>query len=230
MAYFLGRDVNVYINTETTTVDNSIGVTGAADTAMTLVEGATSGMTRVFAQHMHASNDHLSAAGTAQADITGVEIALATMDEDTPYIGQIQPGKVEIKKEYTVSLTRKKHNALWDVIYNGIGTNNARFGLGNGLSGFGTGLVNPKSIVNSTDSCYGYRVTVQFKTGTAGVGTAASNEETISLTNMCITSYTTTLNADGVQEETIELSSYQPMLLSKDGDTMNRTLITTAVF
>ena len=230
MAYFLGRDVNVYINTETTTVDNSIGVTGAADTAMTLVEGATSSMTRVFAQHMHASSDNLSDAGTAQADITGVEVSLGTMDEDTSYIGQVQPGKVEIKKEYTVSLTRKKHNALWDAIYNGIGSNNARFGLGNGLSGFGTGLVNPKSIVSSTNSCYGYRVTVQFKTGVVGVGTASSNEETISLTNMCITSYTTTLNADGVQEETIELSSYQPMLFGKDGDQMNRTLTPTAGF
>ena len=113
MAYFLGRDVNVYINTETTTVDNSIGVTGAADTAMTLVEGATSSMTRIFAQQMHASSDHLADAGTAQADITGVEIALGTMDEDTSYIGQVQPGKVEIKKEYTVSLTRKKHDTLF---------------------------------------------------------------------------------------------------------------------
>ena len=27
--------------------------------------------------------------------------------------------KVEIKKEYTVSLTRKKNSNLWDVIYNG---------------------------------------------------------------------------------------------------------------
>ena len=230
MAYFLGRDVNVYINTETTTVDNSIGVTGAADTAMTLVEGATSGMTRVFAQHMHASNDHLSAAGTAQADITGVEVGLSTMDEDTSYIGQVQPGKVEIKKEYTVSLTRKKHNALWDVMYNGIGSNNARFGLGNGLTGFGTGLVNPKDVVNSTNSCYGYRVTIQFKTGTSGIGTVSSNEETVSLTNMCLTSYSTTLNADGVQEETLEFSSYQPMLFSKDGDQMNRTLVATAAF
>ena len=230
MAYFLGRDVNVYINTETTTVDHSIGVSGAAATHIVLVEGAVADMTRVFAQQMHASSDNLSDAGTVQGDITGVEVSLGTMDEDTSYIGQVQPGKVEIKKEYTVSLTRKKKDTLWDAIYNGIGSNKARFGLGNGLSGFGTGLVNPKSIVSSTDSCYGYRVTVQFKTGVAGLGTAASNEETISLTNMCITSYTTTLNADGVQEETIELSSYQPMLFSKDGDNMNRALRTTADF
>ena len=230
MAYFLGRDVNVFINTETTTINHSIGISGAANTAVALVEGNTSAMTRIFAKQMHASSDSISDAGTAQADITGVEIALGTMDEDTSYIGQVQPGKVEIKKEYTVSLTRKKHDTLWDAIYNGIGSNNARFGLGNGLSGFGDGKVNPKSVVSGTDSCYGYRVTVQFKTGAIGVGTAASNEETVSLTNMCITSYTTTLNADGVQEETIELTSYQPMLFAKDGNKMNRTLTPTAGF
>jgi hypothetical protein len=229
MAYFLGRDVNVYINTEASSAtDYKIGVSGAADTAVALVEGVAGDMTRVFAHGLPATTALVPA--NVQTDITGVEVSLGTMDEDTSYIGQVQPGKVEIKKEYTVSLTRKKKDATWDVIYNGIGTTNARFGLGNGASGFGDGKVNPKSVVLLTNSCYGYRVTVQFKTGALGVGTAASNEETVSLTNMCITSYTTTLNADGVQEETLEFSSYQPMLFSKDGDQMNNTPTPTAGF
>ena len=229
MAYFLGRDVNVYINTEAQAAnDYNIGVSGTADNPVVLVEGATSAMTRVFAHGMQTTTALVTS--IAQSDITGVEVSLSTMDEDTSYIGQVQPGKVEIKKEYTVSLTRKKHNALWDAVYNGIGSDNARFGLGNGASGFGTGLVNPKDVVSGSNSCYGYRVTVQFKTGTSGIGTVSSNEETVSLTNMCLTSYSTTLNADGVQEETLEFSSYQPMLFSTDGDTMNITLTPTAGF
>ncbi len=229
MAYFLGRDVNVYINTEATSAtDYKIGVTGAADTAMTLVEGLAGAMTRVFAHGIPATTALVTA--NVQTDITGVEIALGTMDEDTSYIGQVQPGKVEIKKEYTVSLTRKKKDATWDVIYNGVGGTNARFGLGNGASGFGDGKVNPKSVVDGSNSCYGYRVTVQFKTGALGVGTAASNEETVSLTNMCITGYTTTLNADGVQEETLEFSSYQPAVYGLSGDEINVTLTPTAGF
>jgi len=184
-------------------------------------------ITNLFADDMNGGA--LVSSYTAYADITGVEVALGTMDEDTSYIGQIQPGKVEIKKEYTVSLTRKKSNNLWDVIFNGDGTNNARFGMGNGNSGLGTGLVNPKTIKDGSGdfSCYGYRVSLQFKTGTAG---SNSNEEVMCIKNCCITGYTTTLNADGVQEETLEFSSYQPAVYGLSGDEINVTLTPTAGF
>ena len=228
MAYFLGRDVNCFITTETTQANKAIGVlaNGAVAPVITLGNPSTAN-TNVFADDMQ-SGTALSGY-SAYADVTGVEVGLGTMDEDTSYIGQIQPGKVEIKKEYTVSLTRKKNNNLWDVIFNGDGTNNARFGMGTGNSGLGTGLVNPKDILDTTSgkSCYGYRVTLQFKTGTAG---SNSNEEVLCITNCCITGYTTTLNADGVQEETLEFSSYQPALYGVSGDKLNNTLTATAGF
>tara|TARA_R100000664_G_scaffold16775_1_gene25573 strand:+ start:4191 stop:4877 length:687 start_codon:yes stop_codon:yes gene_type:complete len=228
MAYFLGRDVNVYITTETGVTNKAIGATGSAASDATLVAGAPSGIVNLFADDM---NSGAAIAGyTAYADITGVEVALGTMDEDTSFIGQVQPGKVEIKKEYTVSLTRKKKNNLWDIIFNGDGTNTGRFGLGNGTSGLGTGKVNPKSIVDSsvtTASCYGYRVHLQFKTGSAG---SQANEEMICMTNCCITGYTTTLNADGVQEETLEFTSYQPARYPQQADEIYVTLTPTAGF
>ena len=228
MAYFLGRDVNCFITTETKLTDHAIGTSGSTSVAPVIKQGAPSTITNMFADDMNAGL--LLSSYTALADITGVEVALGTMDEDTSYIGQIQPGKVEIKKEYTVSLTRKKYNNLWDVIYNGDGTNNARFGMGNGNSGLGTGLVNPKSIVDggeATKSCYGYRISLQFKTGTAG---NTSNEEVMCITNCCITGYTTTLNADGIQEETLEFSSYQPAVYGLSGDELNNNLTLTAGF
>ena len=228
MAYFLGRDVNVFITTETAVTNKAIGVlaNGAAAPAITLGDPGTA-HTNMFADDM---NSGTALTGyTAYADVTGVEVALGTMDEDTSYIGQIQPGKVEIKKEYTVSLTRKKSNNLWDVIFNGDGTNNARFGMGNGNSGLGSGLVNPKTIKDGSGdfSCYGYRVSLQFKTGTAG---SNSNEEVMCIKNCCITGYTTTLNADGVQEETLEFSSYQPAVYGVSGDKLNNTLTATGGF
>ncbi len=228
MAYFLGRDVNVFITTETKVTNKAIGVLadGVTAPAITLGDPATS-HTNMFADDM---NSGVALTGyTAYADVTGVEVALGTMDEDTSYIGQIQPGKVEIKKEYTVSLTRKKSNNLWDVIFNGDGTNNARFGMGNGNSGLGTGLVNPKTIKDGSGdfSCYGYRVSLQFKTGTAG---SNSNEEVMCIKNCCITGYTTTLNADGVQEETLEFSSYQPAVYGAAGNELNSSLTATGGF
>jgi len=227
MAYFLGRDVNVYITTETAVADKAIGTSGSAAVAPVIKLAAPADITNMFADDMNAG---IALTGyTPYADIVGVDVGLGTMDEDTSYIGQIQPGKVEIKKEYTVSLTRKKNNNLWDVIFNGDGTNNARFGMGNANTGLGTGLVNPKTIKDGSGdfSCYGYRVSLQFKTGTAG---NTGNEEVICIKNCCVTGYSTTLNADGVQEETLEFSSYQPAVYGLSGDELNVTLTATGDF
>ena len=74
MAYFLGRDVNVYITTETGVTNKAIGATGSAASDATLVAGAPSGIVNLFADDM---NSGAAIAGyTAYADITGVEVAL----------------------------------------------------------------------------------------------------------------------------------------------------------
>ena len=90
----------------------------------------------------------------------------------------------------------------------------------------GDGLSNPKDVIDSgsTNVCYGYRVHVKMLTGSTD-GTT----ETLSLPNMAITGYTVTLNADGVSEETLELSSEQTPLYSA-GDNVNNTLTTQAAF
>ena len=229
MAYFLGRDVNVFLFTEEDATAKNIGLSGSITQAPIIVVGASA--VNNFAVSMYVDgggeSDRLTSNYTAQADITGVDVSLATQDEDTSYIGQKQAGKVEIKKNYTVTLTRKKKNNVWDVIFNGDSAGStARFGLNSGSSGLGTGLVNPTSVLEAGGkSCYGYRIALQLKTGT---GSNTSNEELMCITNCCLTSYSTTLNADGVTEETMEFMSYQPAVYGLSGDEINRTLTTAA--
>ena len=228
MAYFLGRDVNVFLFTEEDATAKNIGLSGSVSVAPTIVVGATA--VNNFAVSMYNATPAdavLISNYTAQADITGVDVSLATQDEDTSYIGQKQAGKVEIKKNYTVTLTRKKKDNVWDVIFNGDSAGStARFGLNSGSTGLGDGLVNPTSVLEGGGlSCYGYRVALQLKTGT---GSNTSNEECICITNCCLTSYSTTLNADGVTEETMEFMSYQPAVYGLSGDEINNTLTTVA--
>ena len=226
MAYYLGRDVNVFLFTEEDATAKNIGLSGSTTVAPTIVVGATA--VNNFAVSMyHASTPTLTSVYTAQADITGVDVSLSTQDEDTSYMGQKQAGKVEIKKNYTVTLTRKKKDNVWDVIFNGDSAGStARFGLNSGSTGLGDGLVNPTSVLEGGGkSCYGYRIALQLKTGTAG---NTSNEECICITNCCLTSYSTTLNADGVTEETMEFMSYQPAVYGLSGDEINNTLTTVA--
>ena len=224
MAYFLGRDVNVFLFTEEDAADKNIGVSGSITEAPVIVVGTDA--VNDFAVSMYAASDPtFTSEYTAQADITGVDVSLATQDEDTSYIGQKQAGKVEIKKNYTVTLTRKKKDNVWDVIFNGDSAGStARFGLNSGSTGLGDGLVNPTSVLEGGGkSCYGYRIALQLKTGESG---NTSNEELMCITNCCLTSYSTTLNADGVTEETMEFMSYQPLVYGLSGDEINRTLTT----
>ena len=60
-------------------------------------------------------------------NLTGLELSLGVMDEDVAFIGQRNIMKAEIKKDNSVTLTRKKADKVWDGIYN-----DARFGIKNG--------------------------------------------------------------------------------------------------
>ena len=183
MAYYLGRDVNVYLMTESVTASKNISVSGNASAGPYLTVGETPTADNIldFATDMEPGAALTNY--TAEADVTGVDVSLASQDEETSYIGQIQVGKAIIKRNYTITITRKKKNSVWDVVWNGdVNGNVGRFGLANAEA-------------------------AQLKTGTAG---PAANEETIVFTNCCVQSYSATLNADGVTEETMELMTYQP--------------------
>jgi hypothetical protein len=196
MAYFLGRDVNVYITTEDTnvqiTTSDATGTaainTGSVPTAHTLFAG------------------YLTTAGIASgsvSDVTGVDLSIGAVDEDITYFGFRNITKAEIKKETTVSLTRKKSGNSWDAVYNAGG----RWGANSdGLFG---GDQEP-----TTET--GYRLYVQLKDGT----------EWIAVPNACIASHTVSFNADGASEETMEFMSYVTPLVGTSSASVTGTTST----
>ena len=240
MVYFLGREVAVYFNTEQLTADSAINISAAvAGTISVGAPSATAGL--LFA-------DDLQDAATLSTytqipDVTGVDISIGATDEDITYIGQKGTGKVEIKKEMTISVTRKKKNNLWDTIFNGPNGEaetgaptdvGARWGVNAAISGWSTaadskvaaGLINPKDQydqADTTDVGFGYRVSIQ-------IGNQSATGLVMSFPCCAITSYSTSLNADGVTEETMEFSTQQSVLYGANGVSLNKTLINRADF
>jgi len=207
MAYFLGRDVDVYLTLETKAVASGVAI------GTDIVE---------FAGNNAATIPSMDADATvvsgAVSDVTGVDLSIGISDEDVgPFFGQLATQKIEIRKETTVSLTRKKSDSTFDILFNGpdtagefIGnsTNAARMGARFGVEYSGSkfyvsqGLVNPTAVTESgatTTSCYGYRVHVRLKDGTSG--------EIFVVRNCAYTGHTVSLNADGTSEETLEFTA-----------------------
>ena len=229
MVYFLGRDVSIYIGTEAVTADKHIGAlyaSGSGTASCTVNASDTSNMT-VFAQSLEIGTAR-GTNWTAQSDITGVDVSIGATDEDITYIGQKGTGKVEIKSEYTISLTRKKSNNTWDTIFNGpilaasaedgAGKHGARWGLagdyGNSTDAaplIADGKANPKDYNNATTVQAGYRLLVVFKSGVLG--------QIMEFPNCLIQGHTVSLNADGTSEETMEFITQQDALQGPSGDT-----------
>ena len=202
MAYFLGRDVKVAITTESS--DTAIGF---ASSAITIADDndTPTGM------HDRNINDSDNAAGprvfdtTYQTDgtsnshthetnpmgnITGVEISLGAIDEDIAYMGKRTALKAEIKKETTVTITAKKMSNFYSLLFN-----EARYGVTDGAASSGTfaGNALKEPTVN-----FGYRLHIALD----------DTVEVITVKNAQMSEYSTTLNADGVTEETMTFVSH----------------------
>jgi len=106
MAYYLGRDVSVYIRSEDDVGALPAGTASHDDSATGYVAFSDKG-----------SN---SSTGIQATDLTGVDLGIGVTDEDITYIGSKTVLKAEIKKETTLALTRKKSNNLWDVVFNNV--------------------------------------------------------------------------------------------------------------
>ncbi len=190
--------------------DAAFTITGSADTAIfenkvtgTAVDTVRgSGFTNsiiTVAVTTDGANDDLTdlTNGVRVTDLTGIDFTFGTTDEDISYFGQRTALKAEIKKEITLSITRKKKNAGYSQLFN-----EARCGIRSttGLTEMtessdsvemNNNLNQP--LVDTQGSGYGYRLYLQLKKGV----------EVLSLPNMCITEYSVSLGADSVQEETI---------------------------
>ena len=144
-------------------------------------------------------------------DLTGLDISIGTTDEDMSFFGQNTALKAELKNEVTVTFTRKKSDNKYSALFN-----KARAGvlsftdttktaldvdsagvIGSTLSAIGACEINntlADGIGSKPSQNFGYRIHIMMKTGV----------EVLTLRNCCINSYTTTVNSDGVTEETLE--------------------------
>ncbi len=232
MAYYLGRDLDIALLTEhatfglsavTTSGDRSMAVRNfAASGGGTYYTASTSetlfapprlaGMDGSSGKDMFAEvTDVAGNSGTPDfsarpENLTAVDLSVGTMDEDVAFIGQRNVLKAEIKKENSVTLTRKKKDDCWSVAYT-----DARFGLDED-GAIGNGHYQPDFFG------YGYRIALRFKDTDAG--------EVFVLPNACITDYTITLQVDGSQEESITLMSYvNPIITDGTSDSAQHTLL-----
>ena len=199
MAYFLGRDVDVYITTESAydaTENAGVWISGGAECALVNTSGSGD-------IHFAFARNHTDYLTYAVKDVTGLDLSIGAVDEDITYFGVRSVTKAEVKKETTVSLTAKKSNFGWDEIFD-----SGRYGTTTGGSFTGNALRSPT--VNT-----GYRLHVVLKSG----------EEVFTVPGMCVQGHTVSVNADGTSEETLEFMSYVTPLI---GNAANTGAITTS--
>jgi hypothetical protein len=180
MAYYLGKDVELVWSTENSSRGVNVGAGGDIEPLATVnpVSGAVALASPNFQDN-------------AMADLTGLDLSIGATDEDVAFLGVRTPLKAEVHKETTVTLTKKKGNKVFDVMF----ASGARWGV-NSSNALYDGLSQP-------DTDFGYRLFIILKNG----------EETFVVRSAQMNSHTVTLNADGTQEETMEfISSVQPKI------------------
>jgi len=177
MVFYLGKDVSVYFTTE----NETFGISPST-TATSVVVGTTA----TFACRLQ--NTGAAVTETEQTDLTSVDLGIGAMDEDITYFGMRTALKAEIKKETTLSVTRKKSDDIYDVVFDKL-----RYGL--------TGTdVNDTSINSGLAEPtveYGYRVFVHL----------SGTSEVMTVPNCVVQGHTVSINPDGTTDETLELVS-----------------------
>jgi hypothetical protein len=197
MVYFLGRDVSVFIGTETdaASVQWKASATGSA---FVFTDSGSGGAVVSGYQFLATPRDDCANSNQDLGQLTGVDLSVGAMDEDTSYLGFRGVTKVEIKKETTISLTRKKESGAWDEWFN-----DGRFGVNTDNNAFLTPGVEPFQD-------YGYRVWLILKDSTGQDG------DIYTLRNCCIQSHSVSTNVDGTSDETLEFMSYVEPVISND--------------
>ena len=204
MAYFLGRDVKVAITTEhDQDEDNSAGADFGIKADMT----ATSAAAQMAVPNREVgtlfTNSDLMKTNPV-VDVISVDVTVGAVDEDIAYMGQRTALKAEIKKENTVVITKKKDSTLFDDLFN-----QARYGLKtHGGTSPQTPLLMGQTTLAQPAQIHGYRLHVQLKGST----------EVITFRNMTISEHAVTLNADGVQEESITFMGHVTPLIATTGN------------
>ena len=213
MAYFTGRDVKLWVTTEHS--DDGVRLDGTNTPTDRLMvhenaDAATPGTLSIISG--------LDAAGLvswALSDVTGLDVSVGAQDEDISFMGLRNVGKIEVKKDTSVSITRKKSNVKLSMLFqgktkstnsNGDGKHGARYGLidASGMK-ISDGTTDPKTTLDdASGQCFGYRVFIELKaesTADAGDG------EVLVIPNCMFSEYGHTLSNEAANEETFTLTS-----------------------
>ena len=184
MAYFLGRDVVVAVTTEHATAGftNTSGI-AAVSGSVGAADGTNVGD---IADGGGVTLSTSSISAGAMKDVTGVDLTLGTVDEDVAYMGQKTALKAQIKNETTVAITKKRGDGFWNSMWN----KGFRWGADGDSAAF-EGLTQPTYE-------HGFRVHLVLKDST----------ESMTIYLSTFTDYAISLNADGVQEETLTFTSH----------------------
>ena len=199
MAYFLGRDVKVGICSEEAT--HGVAVSAATPDTLAASTTVTGEVIELFWPSDGAVMDGNSNSNPF-TDVTSVDLTLGKVDEDIAYMGLRTALKAEIKNESTLVITKKKTSTFWDLVFM-----KARHGVGGSRDG---DIADENSItanqLQQPTIQYGYRLAVQLKV----------SNEVITLSNCVVADKSTSLNADGVTEETITFTSQvEPLIDTK---------------
>jgi hypothetical protein len=229
MAYFTGKDVDVWVTTEhdfdyLEVSDNELKVNASGSSA-----GATKSTDAIF-------SGALSMAGLSAnrlTDVAGCDVSIGAVDEDISFFGLRNVGKIEVKKDTSVTVTRKKSDNKNMVAFQGTtnsthsyasGAHSARWGLiedSDGSSGMrvADGTVDPKSALDdgaTAELCYGYRVFLELKAETSA---SAGDGVVLVIPNCTMMEYSSTVSNDAANEETFTFSSMvKPIIYNGDVD------------
>ena len=221
MAYYTGKDVKVWVTTECS--DAGLFLTAGPTQKINIQDnsGDSSPSTPNNAAQVYPFDSHLGYSGFNLSDVTGVDVTFGAQDEEISFFGTKTPGKIETKKDMSITITRKKSDKLWSVLQQGQinsasesegdGKHSARHGLRT-ASTVADGSTDPKSAVVGSNVVYGYRVAIQLKADSTG---SANDGAVIVLRNAMYGSYASTLSNDTANEETLTFTSMvEPLLLS----------------
>ena len=222
MAYYTGRDVDVYWVTE----HDSAGIHEHTDLTLRTLESYDASADEIVRNRAQMGNP-----STKLSDVTGVDVSIGAQDEDVSYMGLRNIGKIEVKKDTSITVTMKKKDRHFLQLFqgstdasfsNGSGGHPARHGIEEITSGdinIQDGTIDPKSTLDSNSTIsYGYRVAIQLKadsTGTADDGTV------IVLRNCSLGDYTHTLSNDAANEESVTFVSMVSPLITSGRKTGN---------
>ena len=200
MAYFTGRDVTVWITTEH--LEDGIKMGNAPASAL-MVDADADENTTIGAKDIVTGLGAAGLSALALSDITGVDVTIGAQDEDISFMGLRNVGKIEVKKDTTVAITRKKSDVKFSMLFqgqtdsgnsNGDGKHSGRYGL----------IANSAGAMKISDG------TTDPKTTTDDQTTPKQGDgdgEVLVIPNCHFMEYGHTLSNETANEETFSLTS-----------------------